>query len=197
AFFTPPTSTLIPHCPPRLPDIGGIASFCREHFCWGSDLMRKKFHSNLWPAVIVQMLCSQSVVYNPSNAEVLATQVEPIQGNFLLDNVGKPFIPTYSIIINNKKALDTKNKKWTERILVTFSTAVLMRLAGLANSADSISTRQMNVHAVLLSITYIGIQDDKEPVIELGTGGGRWAYFDVSSPIEEGTATLNNISVEG
>ncbi|KAJ3753399.1 PIN domain-like protein [Lentinula raphanica] len=151
AFLTPPTSTLIPRCPPRLPDIAGIASFCREHFSWSSDLMQKKFHSNLWPAVIVQMLCSQSVVYNPSNAEVLATQVEPIQGNLSLDNVGKPFIPTYSIIINNKKALDTKNKKWTERILVTFSTAVLMQLAGLANSADSISTRRMNVHAVLLS----------------------------------------------
>ncbi|KAJ3972320.1 PIN domain-like protein, partial [Lentinula raphanica] len=165
AFLTPPTSTLIPHCPPRLPDIGGIASFCREHFCWSSDLMRKKFHSNLWPAVIIQMLCSQSVVYNPSNAEVLATQVEPIQENFSLDNIGRPFIPTYSITINNKKTLDTKNKKCAERISVAFSTAILMQLAGLANSADSISTRRMHVHAVLLSYAMKNSYQNNLPVL--------------------------------
>ncbi|KAJ3727519.1 PIN domain-like protein [Lentinula raphanica] len=148
AFLTPPTSTLIPHCPPKLPDIGGITSFCREHFGWSSDLMRKKFHSNLWPAVIVQMLCSKSVAYNPSNAEILATQLEPIQRNIGFDHAGRPFIPTYSITINNK-SLDAKNKKWTERISVTFSTRTLMQLAGLAT--DSISTRRMNVHAILIS----------------------------------------------
>ncbi|KAJ3754473.1 hypothetical protein EV360DRAFT_86812 [Lentinula raphanica] len=92
---------------------------------------------------------SKSIAYNPSNAEVLATRVEPIQGNFSLYNFGRPFIPTYTTI-NNKRTLNTKNKKWTEKISVTFSTAILMRLAGLAN-ANAISTRRMNVHAVLIS----------------------------------------------
>ncbi|KAJ3970453.1 PIN domain-like protein [Lentinula raphanica] len=62
AFARPPTLSDIPTYLPKLPDIEGIASFCREYFAWSSELTFKKFHASLWPAVIVQMLCSVSIL---------------------------------------------------------------------------------------------------------------------------------------
>ncbi|KAJ3858741.1 PIN domain-like protein, partial [Lentinula novae-zelandiae] len=44
--------------PPRIPNVVRISAFCREHFNWPTQLALKKFHDDLWPAVIVRMLYS-------------------------------------------------------------------------------------------------------------------------------------------
>ncbi|KAJ3792434.1 PIN domain-like protein [Lentinula aff. detonsa] len=60
AFITPPISSIVPKYTPRLPNVQGIAAFCQKQFGWQPELVFKKLHANLWPAVIIQMLCSVS-----------------------------------------------------------------------------------------------------------------------------------------
>ncbi|KAJ3831802.1 PIN domain-like protein [Lentinula raphanica] len=55
AFSTPPILSHVPTFPPRLPDIEGITSFCRENFGWTTELTLRKLHVDLWPAIIVRM----------------------------------------------------------------------------------------------------------------------------------------------
>ncbi|KAJ3760310.1 PIN domain-like protein, partial [Lentinula raphanica] len=67
SFLSPPLHQLVSlQCPPRIPDLMKISSFCRERFSWPVELTSRKFHNDLWPALIGRMLCSVSLNYlNP------------------------------------------------------------------------------------------------------------------------------------
>ncbi|KAJ3911703.1 PIN domain-like protein, partial [Lentinula edodes] len=42
--------------PSRTPDVLGITQFCCNNFGWPAEHVLKRFHADLWPAVIIRML---------------------------------------------------------------------------------------------------------------------------------------------
>ncbi|KAJ3737862.1 hypothetical protein EV360DRAFT_77357, partial [Lentinula raphanica] len=152
AFARPPTLSDIPTYLPKLPDIEGIASFCREYFAWSSELTFKKFHASLWPAVIVQMLCSQFVAYNSLKAEFLVPTMEPIPEHLKFDSRGNPFIPTYGVSVLNKHPLDVEGKNRLHTISVDFGTTTFIQLAGLSDLANTSTTkRRLKIHSIVIA----------------------------------------------
>ncbi|KAJ3770952.1 PIN domain-like protein [Lentinula raphanica] len=152
AFATPPISSQVYAHPPRLPNIEGIASFCRANFGWTAELTLRKLHMDLWPAVVMQMLCSQYVVYNPTNAEFLTPAKEPTPDNLELTTAGRQFIPTYSISVLNKKLLDVHGKKPTHSTCIDFGVNTLIQLTGLAGSQVNTPTRRrLKIHSVIIA----------------------------------------------
>ncbi|KAJ3779441.1 hypothetical protein GGU10DRAFT_382553 [Lentinula aff. detonsa] len=150
AFITPPISSIVPKYTPRLPNVQGIAAFCQKQFGWQPELAFKKLHANLWPAVIIQMLCSDSVAYNPNNSEILAPQVEPVEDNLQIDSKGKSFIPTYSTTILNQKPLDLQAKNIQNAISITFCTNIFIQLSGLSNVSLT-TRRRFNVPGIIIA----------------------------------------------
>ncbi|KAJ4501668.1 hypothetical protein C8R41DRAFT_912941 [Lentinula lateritia] len=127
-----------------------ISVFCREHFNWPTQLVLKKFHDDLWPAVIVRMLYSKFLAYNPRNSEILVPQ---LQGSLDFNNQGKPYVPTLSTIIQNRGSPKLDGKQPNDDISVTFTTDFFIQLTGLASSnSNSRTTRRMNVSVALISV---------------------------------------------
>ncbi|KAJ3884617.1 hypothetical protein GG344DRAFT_60318, partial [Lentinula edodes] len=50
--------------PPRTPDVTEITKFCHNHLGWSDKHVFKRFHVDLWPAVIMRMLCSVCYSFN-------------------------------------------------------------------------------------------------------------------------------------
>ncbi|KAJ3816588.1 PIN domain-like protein, partial [Lentinula raphanica] len=72
AFVMPPINPSFVHqFASTLPDIIGLTRFCREQFGWNSELTIKKFHTDLWPAVITRMLCSVCTINHLSDSQLL------------------------------------------------------------------------------------------------------------------------------
>ncbi|KAJ3751805.1 PIN domain-like protein [Lentinula raphanica] len=152
AFATPPISSQVSAHPPRLPNIEGIALFCRANFGWTAELTLRKLHMDLWPAVVMQMLCSQYVVYNPTNAEFFTPAKEPTPDNLELTTAGRRFIPTYSISVLNKKLLDVHRKKPTHSTCIDFGVNTLIQLTGLAGSqANTHTRRRLKIHSMIIA----------------------------------------------
>ncbi|KAJ4471748.1 hypothetical protein C8J55DRAFT_563425 [Lentinula edodes] len=116
----------IPH-PPK------IAAFCRKYFRWSSELVNQKFRSELYAGVIIRMLCSKYVVYNPVNGEIL---VPLVQSHFDLDHSGRPYAFTLSTTIGSKNPPSVHGKELHDAIDVDFSTSFFTQVAGLVCSDE-------------------------------------------------------------
>ncbi|KAJ3804445.1 PIN domain-like protein [Lentinula aff. lateritia] len=151
AFLMPAVNVSPAHnWPPRIPNVVRISAFCREHFNWPTQLALKKFHDDLWPAVIIRMLYSKFLAYNPRNSEILVPQ---LQGSLDFDNQGKPYVPTLSSIIQNRGSPKLNGKQPNDDISVTFTMDFFIQLTGLAASnSSSRTTRRMNVPVALISV---------------------------------------------
>ncbi|KAJ3718996.1 PIN domain-like protein [Lentinula raphanica] len=154
AFVMPPINPSFVHqFASTLPDIIGLTRFCREQFGWNSELTIKKFHTDLWPAVITRMLCSELAAYKPETSEFFVPQLEPLQSNVRLDSKGTEFIPTYSTAILNHKKLTLIGKDVHDMVSVKFSTDFLCGLAGHCHTDSKVKkhSRRFNVSVVILA----------------------------------------------
>ncbi|KAJ4492302.1 PIN domain-like protein [Lentinula lateritia] len=151
AFLMPAVNVSPAHnWPPRIPNVVRISAFCREHFNWPTQLALKKFHDDLWPAVIIWMLYSKFLAYNPRNSEILVPQ---LQGSLDFNNQGKPYVPTLSTISQNQGSPKLNGKQPNDDISVTFTMDFFIQLTGLAaSSSSSRTTRRMNVPVALISV---------------------------------------------
>ncbi|KAF8828173.1 hypothetical protein HHX47_DHR4000662 [Lentinula edodes] len=151
AFLMPTVHVSPAHnWPPRIPNVVRISAFCREHFNWPTQLVLKKFHDDLWPAVIIRMLYSKFLAYNPKNSEILVPQ---LQNSLDFNNQGKPYVPTLSTIIRNQGSPKLDGKQPHDAISVTFTTDFFIQLTGLVASGSSTrTTRRMNVPVALISV---------------------------------------------
>ncbi|KAH7879066.1 uncharacterized protein C8R40DRAFT_1167025 [Lentinula edodes] len=140
-MFTEPITDLSPSSGPQvgskwvynIPHPPKIAAFCRKYFRWSSELVNQKFRSELYAGVIIRMLCSKYVVYNPVNGEIL---VPLVQSHFDLDHSGRPYAFTLSTTIGGKNPPSVHGKELHDAIDVDFSTSFFTQVAGLVCSDE-------------------------------------------------------------
>ncbi|KAL0564882.1 hypothetical protein V5O48_017155 [Marasmius crinis-equi] len=87
---------------PRLPDVAGIVSFCREQFHWSDIKILKRFNRNLFKGAVFRMLHSPLVLYKEltfcergwmlkllkeKREHTLTNGVEYVKATFLLDKI--------------------------------------------------------------------------------------------------------------
>ncbi|KAJ3897851.1 PIN domain-like protein [Lentinula edodes] len=181
--------------PPRIPNVVRISAFCREHFNWPTQLALKKFHDDLWPAVIVRMLYSKFLAYNPRNSEILVPQ---LQGSLDFNNQGKPYVPTLSTIIQNRGSPKLDGKQPNDDISVTFTTDFFIQLTGLAASnSNSRTTRRMNVSVALISVAQRRTHTVKGLEGLLGLRSGPHLMTATSSVVMESATSNSSNSSNG
>ncbi|KAH7872080.1 PIN domain-like protein [Lentinula edodes] len=133
---------------PTLPDVTGISEFCAEHFAWSPMLALKRFHTHLWPGIVIRMLSSKYIGYNTQKAEFL---VPRLQSQPETNSMGNYYIPTLSTTVMNHKALNLQAKHVDESIPITFDTAFFVQLTGLPPSTVQ-CTRRVDVPVPMLAV---------------------------------------------
>ncbi|KAJ4499943.1 PIN domain-like protein [Lentinula lateritia] len=133
---------------PTLPDVTGISEFCAEHFAWSPMLALKRFHTHLWPGIVIRMLSSKYIGYNTQKAEFL---VPRLQSQPETNRMGNYYMPTLSTTVMNHKALNLQAKHVDESIPITFDTAFFVQLTGLPLSTVQ-STRRINIPVPMLAV---------------------------------------------
>ncbi|KAH7871101.1 PIN domain-like protein [Lentinula edodes] len=156
AFLKPVTSSSLGLQPvpmslrlPTLPDIGKILAFCNDHFSWSSKLTLEHFHICLWPGVLIRMLSSKYLAYNPVNSEII---VPRLQSHFEMNSKGGHYMPTYSTTIITKNLLDSPTKNTGDSISVTFSTTFFVELMHLNPAAKSMRSRRIDVPVAMIAV---------------------------------------------
>ncbi|KAJ4472572.1 hypothetical protein C8J55DRAFT_563321 [Lentinula edodes] len=134
--------------PPRTPDILGITKFCRNNFGWTAEHVLKRFHADLWPAVIMRMLSSKYLRFNEKNAEIL---VPRLQSEFNIDAKGRPYPSMLSATVRNKNSLQLQGMSSRDAISTTFTTDFFIQLTGLVGSVST-SSRRVNVPAAMIAV---------------------------------------------
>ncbi|KAJ3925771.1 MAG: hypothetical protein NXY57DRAFT_967304 [Lentinula lateritia] len=167
AFLRPVTSSSLGLQPvpmslrlPTLPDIGKILAFCNDHFSWSSKLTLEHFHICLWPGVLIRMLSSKYLAYNPVNSEII---VPRLQSHFEIDSKGGRYVPTYSTTIITKNLLNFPTKNAGDSISVTFNTMFFVDLMRLNPAAKSMRSRRIEVPVAMIAVTLNRF--DKVPVV--------------------------------
>ncbi|KAJ3767282.1 PIN domain-like protein, partial [Lentinula raphanica] len=65
-YFDPSKAPNRSRWPPRIPNVTDITAFCRN-IGWSSEQILRRFHNELWPAVIIRMLSSVSSLIQTSS----------------------------------------------------------------------------------------------------------------------------------
>ncbi|KAJ3898133.1 hypothetical protein F5879DRAFT_927288 [Lentinula edodes] len=156
AFLRPVTSSSLGLQPvpmslrlPTFPDIGKILAFCNDHFSWSSKLTLEHFHICLWPGVLIRMLSSKYLAYNPVNSEII---VPRLQSHFEIDSKGGRYVPTYSTTIITKNLLNFPTKNAGDSISVTFDTTFFVDLMHLNPAAKSMRSRRIEVPVAMIAV---------------------------------------------
>ncbi|KAJ3805288.1 PIN domain-like protein [Lentinula aff. lateritia] len=134
--------------PPRTPDIMEITKFCCNTFGWPDKHALKRFHAELWPAVIMRMLSSKYLRFKEKEAEIL---VPRLQSTFAIDANGKSYPSMLSTIVRNKNSLRLQGMRANDAISTTFTTEFFLQLTGLASSVSETS-RRVDVPAAMIAV---------------------------------------------
>ncbi|KAJ3896106.1 hypothetical protein GG344DRAFT_72587 [Lentinula edodes] len=134
--------------PPRTPDVLGITQFCCNNFGWPAEHVLKRFHADLWPAVIIRMLSSKYLHFKEKDAEIL---VPRLQSEFSIDAKGRPYPSMLSATVRNKNSLQLRGMSAHDTISTTFTTDFFIQLTGLVGLVST-SSRRVDVPAAMIAV---------------------------------------------
>ncbi|KAJ3804169.1 PIN domain-like protein [Lentinula aff. lateritia] len=133
--------------PSQTPNVLGITKFCCNNFGWPAEHVLKRFHADLWPAVIMQMLSSKYLRFKEKNIEIL---VPRLQSEFSIDAKGRPYPTMLSATVHNKNSLQLQRMSAHDTISTMFTTDFSVQLTGLVGSLST--SWRVNVPAVMIAV---------------------------------------------